>query len=123
MGVDGAIRRVESLAAAMGLLGDLVMAALLLGASRRLLGMLRPSWGGGKSAAILAAAAAALALTLFRQEQSARRFGLGAAPVGNLILGLVVPVGLYLLERGKRKGISCGEETARSADIVTRSGE
>lgn len=119
VGVEGAVQRVESLAAALGLLSDLALAGLLLGAGRQLTRLLT----GGRAGAAPAAAAVVLAAGVFREAESARRFALTAAPVGNLILGLGAPGALYLLELRRKRaedgGISCAPKEGKTEDIVT----
>ena len=121
VGLEGAVRRTESLAAALGLLSDLALAALLLGAGRRLIHLLT----GDRAGMAPAVAAVVLAATVFYRAESARRFALSAAPVGNLILGLGIPGALYLLEyrrkREERGGISCDVKQEKTEDVVTDS--
>lgn len=102
VGVEGAFQRVESLVSALWLLGDLALFGLLLQACRRLL----PPWNGGKMALAGVGVILLLTGTIFRTAAWAQWFEYTLAPLGNLVLGAVVPCALYVRE--KRRGTSCG---------------
>lgn len=99
VGVEGAFQRVESLVSALWLLGDLALLGLLLRACCALTKNIMPGWDGKRIAAVL------VGLTLlgsglgFRDALLAQRFEWGAAPLGNLILGLGVPALLLQIKR------------------------
>ena len=92
VGVEGAFQRLESLVSALWLLGDLTLLGLLLWACRRMLGVLLPSCEGWVAVVPGAAAISAGTLFVFRDPMLAQKFEYGPAILGNLILGLVVPV-------------------------------
>jgi len=102
VGVKGAFQRVESLVSALWLLGDLALIGLLLWACRRIAAVAAPRWKG--SWVVLTGVAAVLlgAGLVFRDAVLAQRFEYGLAPLGNLVLGAVVPGLLFLLDRQKR---------------------
>lgn len=102
VGVTGAFQRVESLISALWLLGDLALLGLLLLACRKLLAR----WKGHR--VVLGGAAVILLLvgTVFHSAVPAQRFEYLVVPLGNLVLGGVVPCVLLFLQ--KRNGISCG---------------
>ncbi|MBE6973719.1 MAG: hypothetical protein E7440_07590 [Ruminococcaceae bacterium] len=107
VGVEGAFQRVESLVAALWVLGDLALLGLLLSACRCMAAVVVPGWNGKW---VVLGGAAALLLgsgVLFRDAVLARRFEYELAPLGNLALGVGVPVLLLLLDRKKNNGISC----------------
>ena len=114
VGVKGAFQRVESLVSALWLLGDLALLGLLLWACRRLL----PTQKGTRVALGGAALMLLLAGTLFRAAVWAQWFEYVLAPLGNLVLGGVVPLALYL--RRRCKGISCAPKAQGKADIGTK---
>lgn len=99
VGVEGAFQRVESLVSALWLLGDLALLGVLLRACCALTQNIMPGWDNKKIAAVL------VALTLlggglgFRDALLAQRFEWGVAPLGNLVLGLGVPVLLLQIKR------------------------
>ncbi len=101
VGVEGAFQRMESLVSALWLLGDLALLGLLLWACRRMLGVLAPQCKGWVAAVSGAAAISAGALLVFRDPLLAQKFEYGPALLGNLLLGLDVPVLLAGLN-GKR---------------------
>ena len=107
VGVEGAFQRVESLTAALWLLGDLTLLGLLLSACRSMVGVVVPGWNGRW---VVLAGAAALLLgsgALFRDAVLARRFEYEIAPLGNLVLGVAAPALLFQLDRRKSGGTSC----------------
>lgn len=91
VGVEGAFQRVESLVAAVWLLGDLALLGLLLCACRRMVWELAPHWDGRLVAAAGGAAILAGALLAFRDPLLAQKFESGPALAGNLLLGLMIP--------------------------------
>ena len=94
-GVNGTVRRLESLVSALWLLADLAYLGLVIQAVRRLC----VRWLGRQerwSAPVLLGLAAVLALTVLREEGTARRAQELLVPG----LGLLVGVGLPLLLRG-----------------------
>lgn len=101
VGVKGAFQRVESLVSALWLLGDLALIGLLLWACRRMVEVVVPKWKGPR--VVLAAAAVVLAGAGlgFRDAVLAQRFEYVWAPLGNLVLGVVIPGALFLLDRKK----------------------
>lgn len=101
VGVEGAFQRVESLVSTLWLLGDLALLGLLLWACRRMMRALMPRWRGRWVAVVGAAAILLGSGLVFRDAISAQRFEYVLAPLGNLVLGVVVPCALYLLEKRK----------------------
>jgi len=101
VGVEGAFQRVESLVSALWLLGDLALIGLLLCACRRMAAVAAPRWKG--TWVVLAGAVVVLlgAGLLFGDAVLAQRFEYVVAPLGNLVLGAVVPGVLFLLDRQK----------------------
>ena len=102
IGVEGAFQRVESLVAALWLLADLALLALLLLACRRMVGVLLPQYKGWGVAAAVALAFSAVALLVFRDPLLAQRFEYGPALWGNVILGVGVPLVLAGVAAGKK---------------------
>lgn len=108
VGVEGAFQRVESLVGALWLFADLALIGVLLLACRRMTEISAPRWPVGRT--ILACGAALLLGSglLFRDAALAQRFEYEVAPLGNLVLGALVPAAVFLLNRGNGGGISCG---------------
>lgn len=101
VGVKGAFQRVESLVSALWLLGDLALIGLLLWACRRMAAVAAPRWQG--TWVVLAEVTVVLlgAGLIFRDAVLAQWFEYALAPLGNLVLGALVPVVLFLLDRRK----------------------
>jgi len=101
VGVEGAFQRVESLVSTLWLLGDLALFGLLLWACRRMIAVTVPGWK--KEWVVLTVAAAVLVGEglVFRDAALAQWFEYSLAPLGNLVLGGVVPLLLCLLDRKK----------------------
>lgn len=101
VGVTGALQRVESLVSALWLLGDLALIGLLLLACRRMVAVYVPGWKGTR--VVLAGAIAVLlgAGLIFRDALLAQQFEYVLAPLGNIVLGVVIPVVLFVLDRKK----------------------
>lgn len=97
VGVEGAFQRVESLVSALWLLADLTLLTMLVWACRRGLDTVWPAIGGVKGAAGAAAVILAGAGTVFRDAASAQHFEQVTAPMGNLVLGLLVPTVLFVV--------------------------
>lgn len=121
VGVEGAFQRVESLASSLWLLGDLALIGLLLWACRRMAAVAVPRWKG--TWVVLAGVAAILlgAGLVFRDALLAQRFEYVLAPWGNLALGAMIPLVLFLLDRKKGgaagTGTSCGNNEIKKADV------
>ena len=109
VGVEGAFQRVEALASALWLLGDLALLALLLQVCRSAAG----KWGRTAAGAALALAGAG---ALFGSAAAGQWFERAAVPAVNLVLGLCVPVLLAILDG--RRGISCARPGKNKADVV-----
>ena len=113
VGVEGAFQRVESVVTALWTLADLSMAGVLLFALRAAAAAL--GWREKRTAALGLLLAAALALVPFSDRQAAA-WNRTVVPLGNLILGLALPVMMILPKalRGKRGrgGTSCGSKGA-----------
>ena len=107
VGVAGAFQRVESLISALWLLGDLALLGLLLQACRGLLNEGEGRWAAPVGAAVMVL----LVGSVFHEAVQAQRFEYIVMPVGNLVLGGVVPCTLLL--RRKDKGISCGRSVGK----------
>ena len=117
-GVNGTVRRLESLVSALWLLADLAYLGLLLQAVRRLcarwLGQ-RERW----SASALLGLAAVLALTVLREEDTARRMQELLVPALGLLAGVGLPLllwGIYLVAEGRGKGTSCPTKKTSKKD-------
>lgn len=98
IGVEGAVRRLDSLVSAAWLLADLAYLGLLLQAGRRLCSR----WFGRRERwYVLSATVTAilLALTLLREEETARRVQRWMEPGVGLLVGVVLPLASW--------GISC----------------
>jgi len=121
VGVEGAFQRVESLISALCLLGDLALLGLLLWAIRRMLAVICPEWNG--ELVVLAGMVVLLleAGTVFRDVIWAQQFEYKVALVGNLLLGVGVPLLLLLLDRraeqNRIRGTSCASCRRRIADV------
>lgn len=107
VGVEGALQRVESLVSALWLLGDLALMGLMLCSCRRLMERIVPRWNGKWVALGGAAAVLLVAGLIFRDAIFAQWFEYMAAPLGNLLLGAVMPCVMYLLEKRRNTGTSC----------------
>lgn len=99
VGVEGAFQRVESLVSALWLLGDLALLGLLLRACCALVQNIVPGWEKKRVAAALTALILAGSGLGFRDALLAQRFEWGVAPLGNLILGLGVPMLLLQIKK------------------------
>lgn len=122
VGVEGAFQRVESLVSALWLFADLALLGLLLWACRQIMAEVCPSFRGQWVACICAGLALLGAGVLFRDAVAARWFEQAAAPLGNLALGVGVPLLLAPWERGKKevppKGHILCPEPPEKADVV-----
>lgn len=121
VGVEGAFQRVESVVTALWTFADLTMGGVLIFAVRAMAARLLPerSLGWVPWAAVLLGTAGAL--TLFPDLGTAELWNRRLVPLGNLILGFLLPALLWAgkqLLGGKRKdGISCGNLFRKSKDI------
>lgn len=117
IGVEGAFQRVESVVAALWAFGDLSLAVLLLFAIREIQRELVPKMKERSTAVFCVCAAVVLALTVF-ENGAADEWNRTVVPVGNLLLGLAVPLPLCLLRgRGNRGGLSGGEDSGTGTDM------
>lgn len=116
VGVEGAFQRVEGVVAALWTFADLTMGGVLIFAVRAMAAQLLPEkalawvpWG-----AVLLGTAGAL--TLFPALGTAEMWNRRLVPMGNLILGFLLPALLWaggkVLTGGKKNGISCRKKTA-----------
>lgn len=116
VGVEGAFQRVEGVVAALWTFADLTMGGVLIFAVRAVAARLLPEkalpwtpWG-----AVLLGTAGAL--TLFPTLGTAEMWNRRLVPIGNLILGFLLPALLWVwgkvLTGGKKDGISCRKKTA-----------
>lgn len=111
VGVEGAFQRVESVVVTLWTLSDITMCVLILFSQRAMGRELRK----GEHTEVMATGAVLLAvvaaLAAFPRGE-AERWSREIVPLGNLLLGVVVPAGVLAVGmfRGKRKGkgISCG---------------
>ena len=121
VGVEGAFQRVESIVAALWSFADLVMGGVLLFALRAMGREALPRRWEGRLPWIAVLLGAAGALTLFREQGTARRWNGEIVPVVNLVLALGVPAALETarrLWRGRgRPGTSCGPNTGETTDV------
>lgn len=101
VGVEGAFQRVESLVAAVWLLGDLALLGLLLCACRRMVGELAPRWDGRLVTVAVGTAILAGTRLVFRDPLLAQKFESGPALAGNLLLGLIIPAMLVGVDRSR----------------------
>ena len=122
VGVEGAFQRVESLVSALWLFADLALLGLLLWACRQIMAEVCPAFRGLWTACVCTGLVLLGAGILFRDAVAARRFEQAVAPVGNLVLGVGVPLLLVLWERGKKevppKGHILCPEPPEKADVV-----
>lgn len=109
VGVNGTVRRLESLVSVLWLLGDLAYLGLVLQGARRLCARWlkqRERW----SVPALIGLAAVLALTALREEGVARRVQEQLVPALGLLAGVVLPLLIwvvYLVAESRGKGTSC----------------
>lgn len=109
-GAEGALQRVESLVAAVWLLGDLVLLGLILCGVRGVVRELCPGVGGGTAVAVPALAAALAAGTVFAREGAAEGFCQQWLPAGGLVLFFALPALVLLWERGAYIVSKCREK-------------
>jgi hypothetical protein len=108
VGMEGYFQRVESVIAALWTLADLSMAVLLLFALRELVAALWPKVEARWAATVALLLAVVLAALLGEQGEEWDR---GVVPMGNLLLGLAVPLLVMvwrLWKKRRKRGISCG---------------
>ena len=110
VGVEGAFQRVESLVSALWLFADLALSVLLVLALEEMAAALLPERRRGAVAAAVVLPAAAAALAAFPDAAAVEIFSRGAALWGNLILGGVLPLALFLRWKGREAHISCGQD-------------
>lgn len=121
VGVEGAFQRVESVVTALWTFADLSMGGVLVFAVRAMAAELLPEKNLGwiPWAAVLLGAAGALAL--FPDPGTAELWNRRLAPLGNLILGFLLPTLLWMvgkvLTSGKKNGISCGNLSRKIKDV------
>ncbi len=98
VGVEGAFQRVESVVTALWTFADLVMGGVLIFALRAMAGQILPerAWPWVPWGAVLLAAAGAAGL--FPALGTAEVWNRHVVPMGNLILGFLVPLTLFLIE-------------------------
>ena len=121
IGVEGAFQRVESVVTALWTFADLTMGGVLVFAVRaiaeRLLPEKNPGWVPW--AAVLLGTAGAL--VLFPTPGAAELWNCRLVPLGNLILGFLLPALLWagkrLFGRAGRDSISCGNLSREIKDI------
>ena len=112
------MRRLESLVSALWLLADLAYLGLVLQAVRRLCAR----WLGRRerwSAPALLGLAAVLALTVLREEGTARRVQALLLPALGLLVGVGLPLllwGIYLVAGSSGEGTSCPREKTLKKD-------
>lgn len=116
VGVEGAFQRVESVVTALWTFADLTMGGVLVFAIRAMAAQLLPEkvlpwvpWG-----AVLLAAAGALAF--FPALGTAEEWNRSLVPMGNLILGFLLPALLWLGKKlfpgAGKHGTSCGKKAS-----------
>ena len=103
IGVKGAFQRVESIIAALWIFSDLLLLALLLYSTRRIGAELTGKVSELALTTVQIVVAAILAVACFGVTISAKRLDEKLVPVGNIILGIVVPAFACILLRRKRK--------------------
>ena len=121
VGVEGAFQRVEGVVTALWTFADLAMGGILVFALRavtaELISPKRLGWVPWAAVLLSAAGAVLLFPTLGTGEEWNRRL----APMGNLILGLILPVALLLIKKlvqsKERYGTSCGENSKQAIDV------
>ncbi len=98
VGVEGAFQRVESVVTALWTFADLVMGGVLIFALRAMAGQILPerAWPWVPWGAVLLAAAGAAGL--FPALGTAEVWNRHVVPMGNLILGFLEPLTLFLIE-------------------------
>ena len=113
-GVEGAFQRVESIVSALWIFGDLALLGVILFA---LWEMARTVWKKAEQKTVVTAAvlpAVIISMAAFPDGVGAEAAGRGIVLVGNLILGISLPVlgigAAGLAKRRGHKGISCGEK-------------
>lgn len=114
VGVEGAFQRVESIVSALWIFGDLALLGVILFA---LWEMARTVWKKAEQKTVVTAAvlpAVIISMAAFPDGVGAEAAGRGIVLVGNLILGISLPVlgigAAGLAKRRGHKGISCGEK-------------
>lgn len=114
VGVEGAFQRVESIVSALWIFGDLALLGVILFA---LWEMARTVWKKAEQKTVVTAAvlpAVIISMAAFPDGVGAEAAGRGIVLVGNLILGIALPVlgigAAALARRRGYKGTSCGEK-------------
>ena len=112
VGVEGAFQRVESIVSALWIFGDLALLGVILFA---LWEMARTVWKKAEQKTVVTAAvlpAIIISMAAFPDGVGAEAAGRGIVLVGNLILGVALPVfgagAAALAKRSGHKGTSCG---------------
>lgn len=118
VGVEGAFQRVESLVGALWLFADLTLIGLLLTACRCMAEQAVPQWNGVWVVSVCAAIVLLGSGLVFRDAVLAQRFEYKVAPLGNLVLGAVLPGTLFLLDRKNGGGTSCASAGGENADVA-----
>lgn len=121
VGVEGAFQRVEGVVTALWTFADLAMGGILVFALRavtaELISPKRLGWVPWAAVLLSAAGAVFLFPTLGTGEEWNHRL----VPMGNLILGLILPAALLLIKKfvqsKERYGISCGENSKQAIDV------
>lgn len=121
VGVEGAFQRVEGVVTALWTFADLTMGGILVFALRavtaELISPKRLGWVPWAAVLLSAAGVVLLFPTLGTGEEWNRRL----VPVGNLILGLILPTALLLIKKlvqsKERYGISCGKDSKQAIDV------
>lgn len=114
VGVEGAFQRVESIVSALWIFGDLALLGVILFA---LWEMARTVWKKAEQKTVVTAAvlpAVIISMAAFPDGVGAEAAGRGIVLVGNLVLGIALPVfgigAAALAKRKGYKGTSCGEK-------------
>lgn len=121
VGVEGAFQRVEGVVTALWTFADLAMGGILVFALRavtaELISPQRLGWVPWVAVLLSVTGAVLLFPTLGAGEEWNRRL----VPMGNLILGLILPTALLLIKKlvqsKERYGISCGKDSKQAIDV------
>ena len=115
VGVEGAFQRVEGVITALWTFADLTMAGVLVFAARSIGQELFPGKWRPWIPWCFVFVAAAGAITVLSGAGRGEYLSRTLVPVGNIILGAVIPCGLYLIQlarrKGKDRGISCDKRS------------
>lgn len=103
VGVEGAFQRLESLVTAIWTFSDLLLLAVILWGIRRAAAALWPKASPKAVVAMAAAPAAVVALALFDEGLSARSTAEILLPGGSVVLGIVVPLWAYGMQKWRKE--------------------